>query len=186
ERLSENPDWGLTPEGRDALSNIENLTSPARFQEMADKQRQIQLSYDNAFKSGTLNQYHIRDGMISVVDSQTGQRHDIPMSEFEKDQKAVNPRFRALRVSDAYNLAEQHQDFDMSAHQVFGDMLTAQQAREELISYFDDLGKTVASDQLGLTTTGGNAYQRAKAKDQAIAALSSKARDALRSDFIEK
>src|SRR5690606_26182524 len=36
------------------------------------------------------------------------------------------------------------------------------------------------------TTTGSNAYQRAQAKEQAIIGLSSKAKDALRSDFIEK
>lgn len=186
DRVSENPDWVFSQEGRDALYNIENLTSPARFQQMAEKQRQIQMAYDNAFKNGTLNQYHIRDGMISVLDSRTGQRVDVPMSQFELDQKSVAPKFKALRVGEAYSLADQHQDFDMSAHQIFGDMMTAQQAREELMSYFNDLGKSITSDQFGVTTTGSNAYQRAQAKEQAIIGLSSKAKDALRSDFIEK
>src|SRR5690606_31577017 len=96
DRVSENPDWVFTPEGRDALSSIENLTSSARVAEMVEKQHQIQMAYDNAINNQTLNQYHIRDGMISVLDSRTGQRVDVPMSQFELDQKSVAPKYKAL------------------------------------------------------------------------------------------
>ncbi len=182
-KAKKNINWVFSDEGRSALSKTENIIGPGKFQKLNENYSQLQANYEMAYKNNTLDNYQVRDGRISVVDVSDGKRKDIALREYESDVKSDKPKYNPIKIADAYDLANNEKSYDLTSHKVYGDMYNAEQAKNELRSYFNNTGSTGQSN--GIVSTKSNASQRAHAKKQAFESLSQKSREALQSEYIK-
>jgi hypothetical protein len=185
ERKTKNDlNWVFSDEGKESLRSIENIISPSRFQNLSDSYNKLQANYDMAFKNNTLNQLHINNDKISVTNLENGSRQDISLKEFEDDLKNQTPKYSAMTVQNVYDKALSEESYELTQHEMRGDLYNPQQAINELRTNFEGVGITADSD--GIISTKNNIEQLEFAKKQAIDKLSSQSKSTLLSEYFTR
>jgi hypothetical protein len=185
EKLRDDIDYGLRPEGVVMAKEIEDVFNPQRIERMRANYIDLTTQYDTSLKQGTSNQPHVVSGMASVLDLETGQFKKVHVSQLNGTDAR---KYKPLTNKEHYEAALNHPEYDISQSELSyagADIKNTDEILKDWSSRFAGIGYTGTSDGLGFSRKG-NDSQIANIKQSIKNGLSQQDRDAMLGLYLSK
>lgn len=203
-RMKADPDFAFSMDARHEFNALQSRLRSSNYQSQALRYREVEKDYSNALSKGLGEEMYVSNGMIPVVDRNTGAMElmSIPRAKALFDDPETASRYTTFgKSSQLFDYYHRFATPRTESYLSFSGRSTAREARKEVdevfknvassmvdgISYDDIANKSgVAVYQQFREKTQSNTEQLSQAIDQVIRTLSQQSLDALRGDFIQR
>jgi K+/H+ antiporter YhaU regulatory subunit KhtT len=209
QKVLEDPDYGLSPQGKQHLRKIGSIVSMERINALRNNKETFEQDRKKVNEKGTGDDIFYDNGFVHIENPKTGETIKVDASDYNAQRNNPSSQLygaRALTINENFNRINSRVANTKGNLPAMSSQLAYQDAVKELEKYFEDIGGTSSETvrdsfgHMGVTTsgenipgistmaskTGGNTRQLAAAVALAGSNLSVGARNAFAAELLRR